>query len=1479
MASNTIGNMAIQLGLNLTNFTSDWKRAARENAKHSKKMQKDLENAMKRVAQATTGAAVALALMIRKTAAVGDQFSKMSQKLGVSVDFLSKYDFIAGQAGTNIETVGTAIKKMEKSINDANNGLTTSIRAFDSLGISLETLNKLSPEEQFALLSDAMGKVETQSIKTGAAMDIFGRAGTDLIPMFGMAVAETDKLTDAQKRFGSVINDIQADSAVKFTDAMDALNENAKGFTQTLSFALMPALTEIIEQFNDDTIRDASDDWSVMQFAITSVYSSVLLVDAAFEVMGGTIALVAIKGKQSFELLAKTTEGFWARLKRGNQIIIDTFSGDFTASDAMGRQVEEIESQYQALIDSLTSKNEGTGIGGDLVDGFDNLSDKILAVSGAFKKQLAQQKKNEKQDKKTKKSLSDIAKEADKIKKEFDKLGKSFDGVTKSLQTPIEALTSTYKEQVAIVKEWQSANILNFDIWQQSEQALAKLDKKFKTNTKSIESQLTPYEQLIKTLQDELDLLTLTGSALEEATAKQYLNAAGVDVSALSYDELIKKYRTAIDLQNQLSGSSDASFEQKIGGISTLISSLDNMHNAFEDMGRDFGKGMQALSSGLTGMLDGLSEVLNKDLLGGKLGKALGVVGLVGDVASFIDSISGGKLFGTDYAQESSTTSFNLSQTGGGGSSSQTNVRERSLFRGRQWQTIVSDLSEGAEKAIGELFEQVVNIFDIASSSVGSDLEQIVVGAFKQTFDSEGNLASEVSTILGRTYNEDFGAFSQRLIAENIIAVLDSVLPQVEREVTQWWSTYEPELGMELGGSTTSTQSVDEVSHLANQFRDQGAEALLDFANFALQAVNDIQDAAGLFGNVTDSLAIVQDLAKGNETLVESYARITGSTKLFESSLDIIGQSLDLTRDEFIRFSVDIAEAAGGLDVAASLWQSYFETFYSTQELLDNAIASAKENRTAELGDIGLSDDILPADFRKMFEDILPTLSAEALVQWLEAADAIGVVIDLESGMVANALQLADMIADVNSDLENLDLSPFARNLKDIKNAFNEQIATAIELGATEKELAMIQAYATRQIADAIKALEKDVKKGVANLYGSNLDKIEAQITALEEQGNAQSSNNDAINQAMQSTYDASMARYEAEYKAIQKIHDFADSLLLDSGLTTLNLGEQLGVAQSEYDETLTAAQGGDVDAINALEGISKTLLGLGRENFASDENYTSLFDTVRSDLSGLGISSEAPTAPELLSTLTVADPRLLELQEQQRVLLENIANGERFEEVMALAEQIRELTSVSKESFSDLAERLGIPIEQFVTDLGVNLDTLTVDTAIALSDVAQLLGIELTELADTVGVSLGDLADANSFLNDALENTIAGLPEGIQDNLTGLLENVENAANGDDRDAALLQLENYADSLPNDQRDALAPYFDKIDPTTDAQRQINSMNTVNDSNIQIKNSVDKVASVIVAEENQTQAEIVSLKTEISDLATEIRNLASQVAS
>ena len=106
------------------------------------------------------GLAAGLAAAAVQFAKSGDEIAKMSKRTGVSTEALSKLKFVASQTGTNFSMLENAFRRMQRSIVDGERGLTTTLDALEALGLTLEDLQGLSPEQQFGKLADALSQIE-----------------------------------------------------------------------------------------------------------------------------------------------------------------------------------------------------------------------------------------------------------------------------------------------------------------------------------------------------------------------------------------------------------------------------------------------------------------------------------------------------------------------------------------------------------------------------------------------------------------------------------------------------------------------------------------------------------------------------------------------------------------------------------------------------------------------------------------------------------------------------------------------------------------------------------------------------------------------------------------------------------------------------------------------------------------------------------------------------------------------------------------------------------------------------------------------------------------------------------------------------------------------------------------------------------------------------------------------------------------------
>ena len=373
-------------------------------------------------------------------------------------------------------------------------------------------------------------------------------------------------------------------------------------------------------------------------------------------------------------------------------------------------------------------------------------------------------------------------------------------------------------------------------------------------------------------------------------------------------------------------------------------------------------------------LLDTISQVASTGVLGP-------IAQAIAQVANFVDQLTGGSLFGTSYSVDSSARNLSIGQGGASGGTVTRESRRRSLFRGTQRQETLGELDQSTLNALNELFENLQIAIQNSAAAVGGVAGDLIAGSFDQEFDADGNLVSEISTVLGQTFEEGFDEFAQRLTAENILAGVGSVFSEVRQLASQW-------------------------------INDAGD--YLEGAQMLLQAGADITAGVGLFDTLGEVVPVIQDLTEAGETLSQTYERVHGSVMLLDDALEIIGQSFKMARVEYVTLAADITTAAGGLQEASNLWRSYFETFYSEQELFQQRLSSATDIRDSSLVGLGLDSNITNEAFRELFEQVLPTLSAEGIVEWLRAADAIGAVIDLEGELADQRQGLTDILNNIN---------------------------------------------------------------------------------------------------------------------------------------------------------------------------------------------------------------------------------------------------------------------------------------------------------------------------------------------------------------------------------------------------------------------------------------------------------------------------------
>jgi len=896
------------------------------------------------------------------------------------------------------------------------------------------------------------------------------------------------------------------------------------------------------------------------------------------------------------------------------------------------------------------------------------------------------------------------------------------------------------------------------------------------------------------------------------------------------------------------------------------------------------------------------------------LDRALRGIGLSSSIASLLSGSSiHARLFGRAApVLTGASTTYTLGADGPGGSESYRTLERGGLFRSDRRRTHTSALGTDAAQAARDLFDSISATMTQAARQLEGTAPEMIAAALRtvQEFDSKGKVKATkfFVDILGRTWEEATAeAATTRINAEGIIATIDAILGTTVAGI----EASAAEASTAVGSSATGiidgiTSSIDdaiknvgqvgEASAIAERWRGD-AETLMDGAQFLLAAATDIRRGTALLGDatLTDLVDFVETQQQATESLIETYTRLAAATQVYEAALATMGQVFDGTRQQLVEFAADFAQAAGGVQQAASLWQDYFNVFYTEGERLQAAVDAARNGATRELGDIGLDPNTAREAFRAQFEAIRASLTPEDLVQWLEAGRALGILFDAEGRLadyrtnearaaadavveaertaaearerLAEATQRqTDFTRGLTEQLQDDGLSEFGQRLAGVTRRYRDNIATAQELGdatgdtaATMRSMALAARIARNGLAEVRQALIESIQ-GLVQQLGYRTQ-LAIQNTGLGDGtpepfgtfgGGGGVSNNPAV-VAANDFFDQLRSGFES----------------LEQWLNQSIFGELSGLSpEAQYSEVLqqinaasALIRGGGEGAAEALAGFPELLnrfLTLSRQINASGSNFTADTEFARAlaaellamrDLitgpggTGLGGGDQGGgggfTGDTIGSTTTGGGATT----EADRLLL-----------ATQLAQQLRELAAITAQPLLDLAQTFGVDLEGFFADLGVDLTDLSATNVLHLGNIANQLGVDLGDIDTALGLGLGDIADALSPINDAVEQLISGLTPELQALFAPLLLNLQNAETPEERAAARTAFINAILASNPDIQQLFAPFFAEINQTDELSDILDQITDVSqytgetvDAVYAVQRSVDAVSAPIVS--------------------------------
>lgn len=188
-----------------------------------------------------------------QTAAYADDLNDAAIRTGASVEALQELGYAASQSGASAETINHALTKLSMTMGEAAKGTGEAGKAFAALGVKVtDSDGKLRrTDDVFTALATAVAKIENPTERSAKALDVFGRAGIQLLPLLAEGEDGLAKLRQEARDLGLVMGGEAVEAGANFNDSIDSLKDTWESLKRDLAGPIIEALLPVVEGIKD----------------------------------------------------------------------------------------------------------------------------------------------------------------------------------------------------------------------------------------------------------------------------------------------------------------------------------------------------------------------------------------------------------------------------------------------------------------------------------------------------------------------------------------------------------------------------------------------------------------------------------------------------------------------------------------------------------------------------------------------------------------------------------------------------------------------------------------------------------------------------------------------------------------------------------------------------------------------------------------------------------------------------------------------------------------------------------------------------------------------------------------------------------------------------------------------------------------------------------------------------------------------------
>lgn len=261
----TIGALNVDLTMETVAFQRDISKAVSSLKSGSDQMQSSLArleakaNSFASTVKGTLVAALSyqavkgFAEFVRGSLEATGGLGEFAQQLGVSTDFLQEMQYAATQVGLSQDDLATSFAKLTANIGGALEGNKQLQLSFKNLGVSIVDAggNVKSTEEVFREIVAAIARIPNAAQRAAAAKDLMVKSAQKMMPLLEGGAQGLRDMEKAARDAGAVIGEPLIADADRASDAISALEFQAKKLADRVVAESAPAIYEFTKKLSD----------------------------------------------------------------------------------------------------------------------------------------------------------------------------------------------------------------------------------------------------------------------------------------------------------------------------------------------------------------------------------------------------------------------------------------------------------------------------------------------------------------------------------------------------------------------------------------------------------------------------------------------------------------------------------------------------------------------------------------------------------------------------------------------------------------------------------------------------------------------------------------------------------------------------------------------------------------------------------------------------------------------------------------------------------------------------------------------------------------------------------------------------------------------------------------------------------------------------------------------------------------------------